>query len=81
LNCRGPSQKPASSGSENADEKHREPVATDFTNAFGSVPDQLIMSAMKERNFPGWTQKIVADMDQGASSVFEVRGGRSGKIP
>jgi hypothetical protein len=64
--------------------RRKEPLivtAIDFTNAFGSVPHQLIMSAMKERNFPEWTQKIVADMYLGASSVIEVRGGRSSKIP
>ncbi|MDR3078594.1 MAG: hypothetical protein LBU15_00990 [Rickettsiales bacterium] len=31
----------------------------DFTNAFGSVPHQLIMSMMRQRNFPEWTQNIV----------------------
>jgi hypothetical protein len=55
-------------------------TAIDFTNAFGSVPHELIMSAMKQRNFPEWTQKIVADMYDGASSTIEIRGGRSNKI-
>jgi hypothetical protein len=30
-------------------------MAIDFTNAFGSVPHELIMSTMKQRNFPNWT--------------------------
>jgi 3-dehydroquinate dehydratase len=55
-------------------------TAIDFTNAFGSVPHELIMSTMKQRNFPEWTQKIVADMYRGASSVIEMRGVRSEKI-
>jgi hypothetical protein len=56
-------------------------TAIDFTNAFGSVPHGLIMSAMRQRKFPEWTQNIVADMYSGASSVIEVQGGRSDKIP
>jgi hypothetical protein len=27
----------------------------DFTNAFGSVPHEPIMSTMRQRNFPKWT--------------------------
>jgi hypothetical protein len=53
----------------------------DFTNAFGSVPHDLIMSTMTHRNFPEWARKILADMHERASSVIEVRRGRSGKIP
>jgi hypothetical protein len=56
-------------------------TAIDFTNAFGSVPHQLIMSTMQQRNFPEWTRRIVADMYNGASSVIEVQGRRSEKIP
>jgi hypothetical protein len=33
-------------------------TAIDFTNAFGSVPHELIMSMMRQRNFPRWTQKL-----------------------
>jgi hypothetical protein len=28
----------------------------DFTNAFGSVPHKLIMSTMRQQNFPEWTR-------------------------
>jgi hypothetical protein len=56
-------------------------TAIDFTNAFGSVPHELIMSTMRQRNFPIWTQKIVADMYNGATSVIEKRGSKSEKIP
>jgi hypothetical protein len=51
-------------------------TAIDFTNAFGSVPHELIMSVMKQQNFPVWTQKIFADMYEGATSVIEKRGSR-----
>jgi hypothetical protein len=34
----------------------------DFTDAFDSVPHELIMSTMRQRNFPEWTQSIVSDM-------------------
>jgi hypothetical protein len=51
-----------------------------FTNAFGSVPHELIMSAMRQRRFPDWSQKIVSSMYRGASSVIELQGARSEKI-
>jgi hypothetical protein len=56
-------------------------TAIDFTNAFGSVPHELIMSTMKQRNFPSWTLKIVADLYDGATSVIEKQGTRSEQIP
>jgi hypothetical protein len=55
-------------------------TAIDFTNAFGSVPHDLIMSMMKQRNFPSWMQNIVIDMYRGATSIIEAKGGRSEKI-
>jgi hypothetical protein len=55
-------------------------TAIDFTNAFGSVPHELIMSVMRQRGFSEWTRAIVDDMYEGASSVIEVRGSRTGKI-
>jgi hypothetical protein len=55
-------------------------TAFDFTNAFGSVPHGLIMSAMRQRGCPEWTCAIVDDMYDGATSVIEVRGSRPGKI-
>jgi hypothetical protein len=55
-------------------------TAIDFTNAFDSVPDELIMSVMKQRNLPKWTQKIVASMYEGATSVIEMKAKRTEKI-
>jgi hypothetical protein len=56
-------------------------TAIDFTNAFGSVPHELIMSTMKQRNFPSWTRNIITDLYKGAISVIEKTGTRSEKIP
>jgi hypothetical protein len=56
-------------------------TAIDFTNAFGSVPHELIMSTMKQRNFPMWIQEIVRDMYTGATSTIELQGVRSEAIP
>jgi hypothetical protein len=56
-------------------------IAIDFTNEFGSVPHELIMTTMQQRGFPEWTRKIVADMYYGASLVIKIRGSRPGKIP
>jgi hypothetical protein len=55
-------------------------TAIDFTNAFGSVPHELILSTMKQRNFPEWTRSIVQDMYTNASSYIEVRGDKSQPI-
>jgi hypothetical protein len=55
-------------------------TAIDFTNAFGSVPHELIMSAMKQRNLPEWTQKIVASTYEEATSVIEMKAKRTEKI-
>jgi hypothetical protein len=55
-------------------------TAIDFTNAFGSVPHNLIMSTMKQRDFPDWMMNVVKDMYQGASSTIEMRGTRTEKI-
>jgi hypothetical protein len=62
---------------------HKELVVTaiDFTNAFGSVPHDLILTTMKQRNFPEWTVKIVQDMYTNASSFIELRGDKSAPIP
>jgi hypothetical protein len=56
-------------------------TAIDFTNAFGSVPHDLIMKTMKQRNFPEWTQKIVRDLYDGASSIIQLKGEKSSEIP
>jgi hypothetical protein len=55
-------------------------TAIDFTNVFGSVPHKLILSTMKQRNFPEWTQSLVHDMYANASSFIELCGGRSDPI-
>jgi hypothetical protein len=52
----------------------------DFTNAFRSVPHELIMSTMRQRNFPEWTQSIVADIYTTATSIIELKGNRSDPI-
>jgi hypothetical protein len=56
-------------------------MAIDFKNAFGSVPHELIMSTIKQRNFPSWTKNIITDLYKGATSVIEKRGTRSKRIP
>jgi hypothetical protein len=56
-------------------------TAVDFTNAFGSVPHELIMTTMRQRNFPSWTRNIIEDLYRGSTSVIEKRGSRSEKIP
>jgi hypothetical protein len=55
-------------------------TAIDFTNAFGSVPHELILSAMKQRNFPEWTIAILRDMYTDVSSFIELRGDKSNPI-
>jgi hypothetical protein len=55
-------------------------TAIDFTNAFGSIPHELIMSMMKQHNFLYWSQKIVSNMYREVSSVIEMKGIRSEKI-
>jgi hypothetical protein len=55
-------------------------TAIDFTNVFGSVPHELIVSTMKQRNFPIWMQKMVMDMYRGATPMIEMNGIRSNKI-
>jgi hypothetical protein len=55
-------------------------TAIDCTNAFGSVPHELIMSTMKQRNCPSWTRNIIIDLYKGATSVIERRGTRSERM-
>jgi hypothetical protein len=55
-------------------------TAINFANAFESVPHELIMSTMRQRNFPEWAQDIVRSMYDGATSVVEVKGTRTEKI-
>jgi hypothetical protein len=55
-------------------------TAIDFTNAFGSVPHELIFSSLKQRNFPEWTRNIIHDIYTDASSFIELRGSKSQPI-
>jgi hypothetical protein len=65
-----------------ANRKHKDLIATtiDFTNAFGSVPHQLILSTLKQRRFPKWIIDIIKDMHTDASSTIEIDGFRSDPI-
>jgi hypothetical protein len=49
-------------------------TAIDFTNAFGSVPHELIMSALKQLNFPEWIRAVIGDMYTDAKSTIEYNG-------
>jgi hypothetical protein len=49
-------------------------TAVDFTNAFGSVPHELIMSTLTQLNFPERVRVIVEDMYKDAKSMIEYRG-------
>jgi hypothetical protein len=51
--------------------------AIDFSNVFGSVPHDLIMSVRRQRNFPEWMRNIVTDMYDGATSIVPLKGTRS----
>jgi hypothetical protein len=55
-------------------------TAIDFTNAFGSVPHDLIMATLKQWNFPRWVQMIIKDVYQGAILMIEMKGSRTQKI-
>jgi hypothetical protein len=64
----------------NRHEKNLIVTTIDFTNAFGSVPHELIMSTLKQRNFPEWMQEIIGDMYKDATSTIELRGIKTGVI-
>jgi hypothetical protein len=64
----------------NRNRKNLVMTAIDFSNAFGSVPYEMIMSVMEQRNFPEWSREIVGDMYEGATSVIELKGKRSRQI-
>jgi hypothetical protein len=48
-------------------------TAIDFSNAFGSVPHDLIMSTLKQFNFRIWVRAIIKDMYDMAKSTIEDR--------
>jgi hypothetical protein len=66
----------------NANRSHKSLVVTaiDFTNPLGSVPHELIMSVMRQRQFPEWSQRIVASIYRRETAVIENNGVRSQKI-
>jgi hypothetical protein len=49
-------------------------TAIDFTNAFGSIPHEFIMLAIKQLKFPQWVSKVIGDMYTDAKSTIEDRG-------
>jgi hypothetical protein len=51
-----------------------------FANAFGSVPHELILSTMKQRNFPEWTRTSVQDIYTDTSSFMGLSGDKSHPI-
>jgi hypothetical protein len=61
---------------QNAKRKHKDLIVTsiDFENAFGSVPYALIMSVLKQMNFPRWVRAIIEDMYDDAKSTIEYQG-------
>jgi hypothetical protein len=56
--------------------KRKDSIVTvvDFPKAFGSVPQELIMSMLKQLNFPEWVRSIVKDMHEDAKSTIEYHG-------
>jgi hypothetical protein len=61
---------------------HKGSVITtiDFTNALGSVPHEPIMSTMRQRTVPEWTQSIASDIHTAATSIIELKGNRSDPV-
>jgi hypothetical protein len=55
-------------------------IAIDFSNAFGSIPHHLIMSALKQLNFPVWIRAIIKDMYDNAKSTIEDGGRQTDSI-
>jgi hypothetical protein len=47
-------------------------TVVNFSNAFGSMPHNLILATMKQRNFPAWVINIVKEMYDGATSILQV---------
>jgi hypothetical protein len=61
---------------QNAKRTHKDLIVTsiDFEKAFGSVPHALIMSVLKQMNFPEWVRAIIEDMYDDAKSTIEYQG-------
>jgi hypothetical protein len=49
---------------QDAKRKNKDLIVTviHFSNAFGSVPHDLIMSSLRQLNFPRWVRAIINDM-------------------
>ena len=56
-------------------------LTIDLTNAFGSVPHQLIIDTMKRKSFPSILINIIDDIYTDNFTVIDVNGSRSSKIP
>ena len=55
-------------------------LTIDCTNAFGSVPLELITSTLQQRGIPGTLIDIIRDTYEGASTRITTLGGTTGKI-
>jgi hypothetical protein len=67
---------------QDAKRKNKDLIVTviDFWNAFGSFPYGLIMSTVKQLNFPIWIREIIKDMYDNAKLTIEERGRQTGSI-
>jgi hypothetical protein len=65
--------------SQDAKRKSKDLIVTaiDFTNAFGSVPQELIMSMLKQLNFPIWVRAIIKNIYDDAKSSIEYKGNQT----
>jgi hypothetical protein len=67
---------------QDAKRKNNDLIVTeiDFSNAFGSVSHDLIMSTLKQLNFSIWVRVIIKDMYNKSKSTIEERGKQTGSI-
>jgi hypothetical protein len=52
-------------------------TAIDFTSAFATFADGLIMSTIRQLNFPEWTQNLTAKLCSGAIPAIQLKRNRS----
>ena len=55
-------------------------VAIDFTNAFGTVPHQLILDSLKRKGFGETFTSVIGDLYTNNKTTIDVNGVRSGSI-